>query len=351
MKKVLFIKIIFLASICFSFTSCNNKEDIVSNSTSLIKDVRVCNQEAFWNSFDSINAIYCNKETNECAKLTRLELKPVITGEMTTFKMNNFVGGKIADQLGKVAGGWCGKWAGGALGSLTGNPAITVLGVWGGRRIGQVTGAILCSYLAQKYLCTKHNISARIISLNLNSGNIYVDNDSMGIIHNKILCTLTKQDAKYSLPNNQIDCDLVYKDCIDLLKQQGIYNDTIALDCDYKADLINFCKNSAPWIASCYEGKISGNDVLEKGAETLQNSFNVSDEDIKELKKVCKGTINNNSKKTPQQINNYANDVSSLIQNNHSLNEKEKANISSSLSVGLNSSLYWDCLEKQIKDN
>ena len=40
-----------------------------------------------------------------------------------------------------------------------------------------------------------------------------------------------------------------------------------------------------------------------------------------------------------------------LIQNNHSLNEKEKENISSSLSVGLNSSLYWDCLEKQIKDN
>ena len=200
MKKVLFIKIIFLASICFTFTSCNNKEDIVSNSTSSIKDVRVSNQEAFWNSFDSINAIYCNKETNECAKLTRLGLKPVITDEMTTFKKNNFVGGKIADQLGKVAGGWCGKWAGGALGSLTGNPAITVLGVWGGRRIGQVTGAILCSYLAQKYLCTKHNISASIISLNLNSGNIYVDNDSMGIIHNKILCTLTKQDAKYSLP-------------------------------------------------------------------------------------------------------------------------------------------------------
>ena len=90
---------------------------------------------------------------------------------------------------------------------------------------------------------------------------------------------------------------------------------------------------------------------LEKGAETLQKSFNVSKEDINELKKVCKGTINNNSKKSPQQINNYANDVSSLIQNNHSLNEKEKENISSSLSVGLNSSLYWDCLEKQIKDN
>ena len=105
MKKVLFIKIIFLASICFTFTSCNNKEDIVSNSTSSIKDVRVSNQEAFWNSFDSINAIYCNKETNECAKLTRLGLKPVITDEMTTFKKNNFVGGKIADQLGKVAGG------------------------------------------------------------------------------------------------------------------------------------------------------------------------------------------------------------------------------------------------------
>ena len=154
-----------------------------------------------------------------------------------------------------------------ALDSLTGNPAFTVFGVWGGRRVGQVAGAIICSYLAEKYLCEKKGYSLKNF-VNLNPvGNFYVNNDSMGIIHNKVLHSLTQQSSKYG--NSSADYEEIYKDCIKLLKQEGIYNDTIATDTKYRKDIIEYSKEIAPLVTSCYEGKISGDALLDSGTKSL----------------------------------------------------------------------------------
>lgn len=233
-----------------------------------------------------------------------------------------------------------------ALDSLTGNPAFTVFGVWGGRRVGQVAGAIICSYLAEKYLCEKKGYSLKNF-VNLNPvGNVYVNNDSMGIIHNKVLHSLTQQSSKYG--NSSADYEEIYKDCIKLLKQEGIYNDTIATDTKYRKDIIEYSKEIAPLVTSCYEGKISGDALLDSGTKSLKQKYNVCDEDIAELKKVCTSVTNTSYKKNVKEINSYAKDLTTVIKNSTELNANEKENISSFTSVAINSSIYWDNLEQQI---
>lgn len=348
MEKKKHLLLVILAIFSVAITSCSQEDNLTATSVTKSTNFKTTNsRNAFWTSLDSLNAIYGSSQ--EAATFSRAtNLVPVRTDELTTFKKNNFIGGKIADQLGKVAGGWCGKWAGGTLGSLTGNPAFTVFGVWCGRRVGQVAGAIICSYVAQKYLCNKSGMSAKIAHINLNTS-IYVNNDSMGVIHNKIMNILTQKDSRYSLPNKGIDYELIYTDCIKLLKKEGIYNDTIANDIDYRLDVISYCKDIAPLVSSCYEGKISGQNILDNGSNTLKQKFNVSEEDIQELKKVCSSTINASNKRNAPQINNYSNALSALIKNSNELNEKEKAELSSSASVGINSSLYWNNLQSQLE--
>lgn len=340
MKKKVFNFIVF-AILCICFTACSTQEMETPTQTASIGTTSTPrNKQDFWNALDSLNLTYASSATIT----TRTQLRPVIGGELTTIKINNFTGGKVEDQLGKVAGGWCGKWAGGALGSLSGNPAFTVFGVWAGRRVGQITGAILCSYIAEKYLCEKKSLSLKNFA-NLNPvGNVYVNNDSMGVIHNNIMHKLTQQSSKYG--NSNADYEEIFKDCINLLKQEGIYNDTIATDTKYRKDIIEYCKEIAPLVASCYEGKISGNYLLDSGANSLQQKFNVSDEDIAELKKLSTSVTNTSYKKSSNDINRYANSLSTVIKNSKELNEDEKNNISSLTSIAINSSMYWDNLEK-----
>lgn len=352
MKKKKLLSIVILAIFSIAMTSCSQEEGYTTDS--ITKNAYLpasYPQKAFWASLDSLNAIYGAAQQGTIGTTRGTNLTTVRTDELTTFKKNNCIGGKIADQLGKVAGGWCGKWAGGALGSLTGNPALTVFGVWGGRRVGQVAGAIICSYLAQKYLCNKSGMSAKIAQLNLDTS-IYVNNDSMGIVHNKIMNLLTKNDSRYTLPNKGINYELIYTDCINLLKQEGIYNDTIANDRNYRLDLISFCKETAPLVTSCYEGKISGNDLLENGSKSLKQELKVSDKDIEELKRVCSSTINaSSSSKSSQNINQYSNALSTVIKNSNELNVKEKEELSSTASVAINSSIYWNNLQSQFENN
>lgn len=343
MKKNVLFMIAILTILCVCISSCTTQDNEAISRSALDATSSVVNKQNFWHTFDSINTAYSN--TNAMIA-TRVDSKPVITGELTTIKQKNFIGGKVADQLGKVAGGWCGKWAGGALGSLTGNPAITVFGVWSGRRVGQVAGAIVCSYLAEKYLCEKKGYSLTTFSILNPIGDIYINEDSMGVVHNKILSKLTKQSNKYGTTN--INYDLIYNDCIQLLKEEGIYNDTIATDSVYRKDLIGYCKEVSQLATSCYEGKISGEELLDTGANSLKEEFNVCDEDITELKNMCTSITNTSNKKNCQEMQNYANALSAAIKNANGLNKNEKANISSFVSVAMSSSAYWDNLEKQM---
>lgn len=319
MKKNVLFMIAILTILCVCISSCTTQDNEAISRSALDATSSVVNKQNFWHTFDSINTAYSN--TNAMIA-TRVDSKPVITGELTTIKQKNFIGGKVADQLGKVAGGWC------------------------GRRVGQVAGAIVCSYLAEKYLCEKKGYSLTTFSILNPIGDIYVNEDSMGVVHNKILSKLTKQSNKYGTTN--INYDLIYNDCIQLLKEEGIYNDTIATDSVYRKDLIGYCKEVSQLATSCYEGKISGEELLDTGANSLKEEFNVCDEDITELKNMCTSITNTSNKKNCQEMQNYANALSAAIKNANGLNKNEKANISSFVSVAMSSSAYWDNLEKQM---
>lgn len=293
--------------------------------------------ERFYESLDSLNANYSSGSL--------LSRAPILDNNNNLDKVepNNRMSTKTADYIGKIAGGYGGKWIGRMGGAATGIPGMSFVGGFAGRYIGGIVGSTLFSYLAGK--CgnivsvddSKMEVTGVLIPSDINP----ISGDSIGILHNYLMSQLNANKDKYNQPNGGINYGLIYADCVELLKDEGIYNDTIANDVEYRNNIINMAKEISAIANSCYGGQISINTMIDKSATLLKSDFNVDDEDIAELKSMTEEILPTCSGMETEEVISYAKDISTLIQKSD-MTPSEKQEISSSASLIISSSLYWD---------
>lgn len=359
--------LIAIVALCTLFVSCDEDaitQNYVDNSVEKTYQpyVPITMNEDFWNSLDSINnaQIQLRTKATSCVYTNATRVNddlPLAKNDLEFIKCNNRIGCKLADQIGKVAGGYGGKWLGGAAGAaLTENP----LGYFAGKKLGQFVGRHVGAIVASKFaeFLNNNNTSNKpaIEPGQRVDGNIEIggsigfpgvrpskpttSEDSIGIIHNKVMTKLSQNSSKYKTGGN-INVNLMYTDCVNYLKQEGIYNDTIANDLEYRKSIINIVKEMGNYSVDCYNGKISGNEVLDKGITLLKSKYNISDEEAETIKRLSISTTNTATGMSQTQAQDYADAVSFAIQNSN-ISPEQKVFVSSYVYLTVSSSLYWD---------
>lgn len=360
--------ILVAVTLCTIFTSCGDSNDMQNSalSTTVYKQQNSLLANAdFWNSFDSINDAKEKLKTSRSLQTRGVGDMPTVKNDYTEVKANNRIGRKFADQVGRFAGGLGGKWAGGIVGgALTENPAGLWLGKTIGKQVGKYVGGIVSSYLADIY--NNHNN----VAVNPNipgqapTGGLWPDKlpspgvapstpttseDSIGIIHNKIMAKLTANKSKY-IKNNNINTNQIYLDCVQYLKQEGIYNDTISYDLEYRRSVIDYALKVASDAVECYNGKISGNDVLDRGIKLLKEKYSITEDEALTIKRLCLSVTDTATGMSLEQAQDYTDCLNAVIIDSD-MSTEQKANMSSFVNLAISSSLYWDNIEPDSLDD
>lgn len=336
MKTLLRVVVVF----CFIF-GCTSCSEEVSNipSTSYTKvETSPAPVKDFLSSLDSLNTCYNSIWSNTRGNITSKN------NDLEKLETNNMLSKKIADYIGGIAGGYGGKWLGTALGATSRNPYVTTMGGWLGKQVGAALGAVVFSFLAKEETTTPPSkgtllnpTNSVIISSNFQPTPV----DSIGKLHNFVMDKLSSNGAKYKNSNGNIDYDLIYSDCVNYLKDQGVYNDTVANDVDYRNNILTVAKEVENIEKSCYAGNISADMMLDECSALLQQHYGISEEDIADIKSMATSMLSTCSGMENAQIESYSADVSTLIQNSN-MSSSKKEEVSTSVNVIINSNIYWD---------
>lgn len=346
-------------------SACN--EDYAENCTSANNSVQtatplvpLCMNKKFWTDYDSINYIYAQKKYATRQINTRTnDNNTVYQKEFIVVKKENLIGGKIADCIGKIAGYYAGRWAGGKIGSLISkNKAYVKNGKIIGSIVGGEVGSITASALANIFIPLDEkkgsigsgyhpinpgtNLDGKTI-IGITPSKPETIEDSIGYIHNKIMKILVNNKKKYTQGNNY-NYDLIYTDCNNYLKNEGMFNDTVAYDLQYRKDIIDCAINAAKSSFSCYNGQISGKEVLDNGINLFKKKYDISNEDAQDIKEFCTSSISTATGLKPSQAQSYMDDTYKLI-NSSSLPVEEKCAVASFINFAINTTLYWDQLD------
>lgn len=357
-KYYLFMgNLIAIAFFCTIFTACSDDYGNLSsfNDDSNLpckKLTQVITTHDFWNSLDSISYVHSSNRYVIKNIYSRANDRGTVSKkEMAVVKKENLIGGKIADQLGSIAGKYGGKWIGGKLFK---DPFSKKMGKRVGQAVGSLAGGILASTLANIFIpvysttptLPSGSISTRPVTpingtIGLVPNKTTTLADSIGYIHNKIMNKLTSNRKKYFKSNNTINYDLLYTDCVTLLKQEDIYNDTISYDLGYRKNILDFAKETANYSISCYNGEISGNTVLDKGIVLLKKNYNICDEEAQEIEHLSTTITNTANGMSREQAQSYLNDINLLIRKEGLTTTQQEA-FTSYATLSISSSQLWD---------
>lgn len=362
-RNILMCVLVTAVILCAFFTSCSDSNEMQKTALSATvyeQQNSLLRNADFWNSFDSINNAKGKSKDVPYFQTRGVGDIPTIKNDYTEIKAYNRIGRKFADQVGRVAGGLGGKWVGATVGGvLTENPAGVWLGRTVGKQVGKYVGGIVASYLADIY--NNHSnvtVNPSIPGQPSIGGGLWPDKlpspgvapstpttceDSIGIIHNKIMAKLTANKSKY-IKNNNINTNQIYLDCVQYLKQEGIYNDTISYDQDYRKSVIDYALNVASEADDCYNGKISGNEVLDRAINLLKEKYSITEDEALTIKHLCLSVTETATGMSLEQAQDYTDGLNAVIINSD-MPKEQKANISSFVNLAISSSLYWDNIE------
>jgi len=337
-KNAIILSLIFFLGI---FTSCSYEETSANFETSEIKQGSTEHSiKQFMLSIDSVNSIYTMP--------TRADGTVLSKSNFEVLSKNNAYARTIADAAGYFVGKWSGKYIGSAVGGVTGNPVGAITGYLIGRKYGGLIMSKLCSYVAYRvtnndaYVIenNSYNISKSknfIVYCKKNDAN---KTDSIGIYHNAGMGKMIAAGNKYDLVGHRLNYDLMYEDCVINLKEEGVFDDSLAKDSVFKADAIRMAKETAKIAKSCFDGTISANEMYEKETRLIQ-TFNRIDKDqiatFEEYSRKVSAVCGN---MTPEEMESYASDLSRIIQNS-SISDDFKSEAASTANIILNSTYYW----------
>lgn len=332
-------KVIFLASLLVLFiaSSCSNYMDNEQINSSNEKISTANNgYEHFISTVDSINVKYASVGQSG----TRGFLHYTITKK----------GEKVVDTGGSIVGGWVGKHFGTAVGASFGNPVTAALGYAAGRYVGRAVGGVLASYCCHVFACYA---ATKIFRAKAKDGILgfadttmcYIPErnepdktDSIGYVHNKVMETLSSQTEKY-ISEAGINYDIIYRDCVNLLKEYGISNDTITTDTTFKEKVIQNAKDMAG-LQNAVTDEDSYNAFRDsmirqvKGCGAPDETVSLFSDYILKVSDVCE-------KLSDEQQVQYANELFKAIDKSWMTNE-QKEEAASSTNVLINSSMYWN---------
>lgn len=345
MKKLFYYfgVIILLTTIC----SCAN--DVTTNSVEMPNQTlsgygRNEDINSFMSSIDSLNLSYMQETRTSSTTAEGFN-------DFQKTYLNNNYSKIIADAGGYVVGRLTGKYIGGALGSLTGNPMGTIGGYILGLKFGGLVMSRLCSYVAYRitdkgHYVTKNDIqglekNSFIVKSDINKNSIV---DSIGILHNIGMNNMIEKNTKYTLSNNMLDYETMFNDCVNELKETGLYDKDIATNPQFKAEAIRMAQESATIANACYNGNISADEMYNKIIQLAQTFKGVEEEDIKPLIEFGKKVNKTCTSLSPSQLETYTNDLSNVIQGSNASSEF-KSEVSSTANIILNSSYYWEKLK------
>lgn len=178
--------------------SCDSKDYIESTTSSSLKEEKELLR--IYEQIDSIKIAYSNNSRPH-------------KGFFSWFASNKIE--TSADNIGRVAGAYAGKYLGTAAGSLTGNPIVAVGGYIGGRKLGSMVGSVAASYAVfvgaswiekkisksptqiQNYACNKIKKSSGVPTRN---------ELTFGELHNQIIYKLISNGNKYINYINNEQC-------------------------------------------------------------------------------------------------------------------------------------------------
>ena len=168
--------------------------------------------------------------------------------------------------------------------------------------------------------------------------------DSIGYVHNKVMEVLSSQTEKY-ISEAGINYDLIYSDCVNLLKEHGISNDTITTDATFKEEVIQNAKEMAG-LQNAVTDEDSYNTFRDsmitqvKGCGAPNETVSLFSDYILKVSDVCE-------KLSDEQQVQYANELFKAIDKSWMTNE-QKEEAASSTNVLINSSMYWN--HENVKD-
>lgn len=371
MKKIKFFmcNLIAIAMLCTFMTSCN--EDGVAEIynvsvpntpiSSPRSEPSISRDSSFWNSVDSINFAHNFQKQGDIKIVGQIGSRvgdgmPTIKNEYNEIKSQNLIGGKIADQLGSIAGRYGARWLGD---KACKDPQQKKYWRRLGQFVGEMSGCILASALANVFIPfyekngsitpgshPSDNLESKWgtkLTPGITPSSPQTVEDSIGYIHNKIMNKLTSNRNKY-IKNGNINYNLMYTDCIAFLKEEGIYNDTITYDLQYRNNVIDFATKVADNSLACYDGHISGKEVLDKGIVLLKQKYNITDEEAQDLEKLSYSVTQTAWGMNQVQAQNYLDDMNAVITNSN-LAPQRKERMTTLVNLTINSGMFWDSLK------
>ncbi len=274
MKKVLFF---VLAIAAVALTSCSNEEyaEVSENieKPSAPTYVPPAGYNDFLHSLDSLNALYVPAMSRS------------IIYELMTYTVNS-VQEALADNAGRIAGGYIGKHVGTAVGSVGGLGGALggyVIGQW----FGRCSGALLASFAFYKMHEKQRKGFAGRVKASSKSTEIdyYLPKDcisaedSLGYIHNLVMAKMQERSDIYFDENGTPDYELMYNDCVQILKENGVYDEQTSEDPDFRNEIISYTKEIAELATESFSNQYSievYSDKILKGFE----SRNIPQEEI-----------------------------------------------------------------------
>lgn len=300
MKKVICFLVLVL-HLC-ALSSCSQIDDDIVQKNSVPQEVSVEYQDLMF-SIDSLNTLYLN---NASIASTR-NFKQYVA---------NWATEGIADNAGRIVGGFLGRHIGCVVGGALGSPVGAIGGYLLGRRLGAIGGAVLASYGASRWLSTRAsyvNKSPVIIDYYLPENNV-TETDSIGYYHNLLMAELSKNQDKYVTKSGELDYELMYIDCLNVLKSEGVINDEEMNDNELKNEIIEYAKETVALSNDCQNGNISQDEYRSKLVDGMKVR-GVSDDDIKIFNDFTPKLINTTNLLPIDLKKQYAEDVNTAIDN------------------------------------
>ena len=327
MKKVFYF--LTMALCLCAFSSCSqNDENVVDVKN--VPQVKSYEYQNLMCSIDSLNAAYLS---NVPSSSTRGLLGYIFQGGVE----------KVADNAGRVVGSYIGRNVGCAIGFL-GSPVACVAGYLIGRTVGGVAGSVLASYGAS---CLFSNTRAYAVSDSCKFDyylpvDAATTMDSIGYYHNLAMTELSKNRAKYYDENGELDYELIYDDCVKILKENGFDDNGAYQDADLRKEVISYAKEAVAVSADCKNGKISADEYNTILADGMRKK-GVPEEEVVVFSDFAVKVVNTTNYLPLEIRKQYADDVNSMIATS-SLESSMKEEMRSTTNMIVNSSICCDNL-------
>lgn len=371
MKKVLsflFISTLFLLCSCSDDTP---KLDDRISSTSTIGQYDDKELHLVFNLLDSLNSTFVSQSC--------------IGHSSRGFwgKAGRIFVSKLADQAGKKCGTYAGRWAGAAVGSL-GGPGTACVGYLAGSYLGGTIGYIVVSAAAEAaYDCaglamiapghmylrfnTNINLSCCVFTLDtlshysrtytndiykpiedviiskptLNMAS-YLTYDSIGFIHNSIMCSINKNQEDYRSINGEPNVAELYDDVVVCLKNCGYDVEIFEMDATLRDSMIECAK----WFGllaynGYYKEGMSIDEYIDAQCAYMKNKCLLTDDEISLYRNFDVKIVEKCNELSLDEIDRYADELNSLIIATD-VSPELRVEMALAAQAAINSALCWN---------